>query len=648
MKPVLRFDTLELLTAELGERSSVPDLIGHINVQQSNTKFELSETDEIYEGYGEYPTSYPYRQNNGYTSELKPKKVKIAILENTYLRAEFLTEFGGRLWSLVDKITGKNLLYTNDVLQFRNLAVCNAWFSGGVEWNIGIIGHSPFTTAPLYVATVEDEHPILRMYEYERIRGVFYQMDFWLEKKSRFLNCRMRIVNPGRKTIPMYWWSNMAVPEYEDGRIIVPAKSAYTSKDGKVYKVDIPIVEGIDITRYKNLPRAVDYFFELNQKLPTYISHIDKRGYGLLHLSTKRLQSRKLFSWGNNEGSDRWQEFLTKDAGRYIEIQAGLSKTQYGCIPMAPHTAWEWLEQYGSIQLTEEELAGSNEELQKSVADHIVNETEYLKLEKKLEHTKKMAKTKAELLETGSRYGADIKERMGAEHLQFLVKADQKTVYEWEKFLETGVLPEKNPMESPSDYVVGIEYLKQLRKSVCAVNRENWYAHYQLGVLEYQEEMYEHAECAFLNSLEQRKNPWAYHGLACIYFKNNRFTDAVSSICEGMRMRREDNSYLKEGFRLLDLCGDSEAVLEQYENLLEYQKKESRIRFFYAKALHHLGYSEKAFEILNENGGLVPDDFREGEVSAEKLWKEIQEKITGEKQPVPHIFCFSASQPDNI
>ena len=37
-----------------------------------------------------------------------------------------------------------------------------------------------------------------------------------------------------------------------------------------------------------------------------------------------------------------------------MEIQAGLGKTQYGCIPMAPHTAWEWMEQYGSVQVAED------------------------------------------------------------------------------------------------------------------------------------------------------------------------------------------------------------------------------------------------------------------------------------------------------
>ena len=43
-------------------------------------------------------------------------------------------------------------------------------------------------------------------------RKVTYQMDFWLEEGERFLNCRMRIVNEGTDVVPMYWWSNMAVP----------------------------------------------------------------------------------------------------------------------------------------------------------------------------------------------------------------------------------------------------------------------------------------------------------------------------------------------------------------------------------------------------------------------------------------------------
>lgn len=49
-------------------------------------------------------------------------------------------------------------------------------------------GHNPFTTESLYTArtTNENGEPVLRMYEYERIRKVTYQMDFWLEKTAVF------------------------------------------------------------------------------------------------------------------------------------------------------------------------------------------------------------------------------------------------------------------------------------------------------------------------------------------------------------------------------------------------------------------------------------------------------------------------------
>ena len=58
-----------------------------------------------------------------------------------------------------------------------------------MEWNVGVFGHSPFTTAPLFTAklSLPDGTPVLRMYEYERIRQVTWQMDFWLGEEDRFL-----------------------------------------------------------------------------------------------------------------------------------------------------------------------------------------------------------------------------------------------------------------------------------------------------------------------------------------------------------------------------------------------------------------------------------------------------------------------------
>ena len=57
------------------------------------------------------------------------------------------------------------------------------------------------------------------MYEYERVRRVVYQMDFYLPEDSRYLHCRMRIANNNNTAVPMHWWSNIAVPK-KDNRIV--------------------------------------------------------------------------------------------------------------------------------------------------------------------------------------------------------------------------------------------------------------------------------------------------------------------------------------------------------------------------------------------------------------------------------------------
>lgn len=166
------------------------------------------------------------------------------------------------------------------------------------------------------------------------------------------------------------------------------------------------MVNGNDISKYKEIPNQVDYFFHIPKESPKYIANINKNGYGLLHLSTSRLVSRKLFSWGKNEASDNWQDFLTEHAGRYVEIQGGLGKTQYGCIPMAPHTAWEWVELYGAVQTSKDVSSSSYEQALREMNQIVEQQLQILQPETILSSTKLLAKQPAQLIQTGNGYGA--------------------------------------------------------------------------------------------------------------------------------------------------------------------------------------------------------------------------------------------------
>lgn len=642
MKPILEFLEEEMEISNLGEEASVPDILSQLNIQ-NKTAFELEEDDEIYEAYGKIDTVYPYRQYTCYDRAVKQRLVKTAVLENNAIKAVFLPEFGGRLWQLIDKRTGKNLLYTNDVIRPSNLATRNAWFSGGVEWNIGIIGHTPLTMESLFTAVMEDGdgNPVLRMYEYERIRKVVYQMDFWLEEEGTFLNCRMRIVNDSAEVIPMYWWSNMAVPEYEKGRILVPAKEAYTSDFSRVYKVDIPMVDGIDISKYNEIPDQVDYFFHIPKTENKYIANLNRDGYGLLHLSTSRLQSRKLFVWGHNAGAARWQEFLTKDAGDYVEIQAGLGKTQYGCIPMAPHTAWEWVEQYGSIQVDPEITECGFAEAEKKMSRLVEKVFSMQKPEQKLLQRKEIAKQRAKLVLSGSGY-ADLENRCRikqgenvlSEHLDFTSSDTRQK--EWKKYLENGCLEEPDVDCRPSDFTKDDFWFEMLKISTASKDKKNWYAHYQLGLQYLYRKQLEKAEKEFKESDKLVSNPWAAHALAVCCEKNGKRAQAVDDIKRAMEERLWDLSFVKEGFRLMLQLSAYDEIIEYYMKLDENMQAEGRIKFDYIQALAGLNQTEKALDLLQEAGGLEIADTREGDVTMNKLWEALSQ------EPIPDRLNFRA------
>lgn len=631
MKPTVYFETLEIPKAKL-QNSTLPN-IREGKILQNNLEFRLDEDAELYEGYGTRSNVYPYTQQDNYTRELSSEHVKTAILENDFLKAVFLPELGGRLWSLWDKQSGKNLLYTNDVIRFSNLASRNAWFSGGVEWNIGIIGHSPFTNEPLYCAVVEDEsgNPILRMYEYERIRQVCYQMDFWLRKDSKALNCRMRITNETAQVLPMYWWSNIAVPEFEQGCILTPADQAfaYRSENGKgiVECVKIPEIEGVNVCCYKNIQKQVDYFFDLHTEAPKYIANVDKDGFGLLHLSTNRLKSRKLFSWGSNLGSDNWQAFLTENAGRYVEIQAGLAKTQYGCIPMPPHSAWEWMEQYGAIQVDSEK---DWYEKRNEATQIALNQLQAENLENILNQTKTMAKSKAKSVLKGNLYSGFLKEislqtnRPQTAHLDFGKKED--AVLKWNHFLQTGILHEPDPECPPEQYFCEKAILKKLQETIKTQNKDNWYAQYHLGIMLVGEDC-EKAKELFLQSWKLKENAWAAHGLAVIYLKEGNSQEAAEWMEKGCTMRLQDISYQKEGWEILLQCKAAKSVLRLATLIEPTLQEDKRLKYCIVKALAVEEKYKEAFDLLNENQGLLPDDIREGDDEIERLWDYLYTKL---------------------
>lgn len=629
-----KFITQKYRASTFIESGNMPSLSADREKKSFNST--ISDYDGLFINYGYRETAYPYTQQNLYADE-KETDINVAVLENEYLYAEFLVDFGGRLWKLYDKKKQRDILYTNDVIRFRNLAIRNAWFSGGVEWNCGIIGHSPFTCQRMYCAEVTGKNgeDVLRFYEFERVRSVYYQIDFWLEENR--LMTQVRIYNPNETVVPMYWWSNMATPEYEGGRVIVNADSAYNNSDGMgIKKSPIPLDNGIDVSYPQNIPSTIDYFYRIPENSNKFIANVDRDGYGLLQFSSNRLQGRKLFSWGHLQGSDNWQKMLTDKAGYYVEIQAGLGKTQYECIPMPPKTSWCFGECYTLADLSETDVNSPYGDLIKTVNRQInsIHSSDEADLLVK-ENERNISLVGGRVKYTGSGFGYlhNALTSSAPSHLEFSRKKD---IEGYMSLIENG------EMNGEISFAYGAETEKLLDKNAAL---PCWQISYQKALMLYDRREFEKAKAYCEKSFLYDNNLYQNHLYAHILYQ--LVDGAFTYFAKKAVTQAPDNYSLYESLTVLMLnAGEYSAVIDCFEAVDGKIKSMPRLLMYLSKAYLETGNAKKAEEILLSGGGLKLLDFREGDRFLDRLYRKIRTTLYGEKYGdivVPKQFDFIVS-----
>ena len=139
--------TLRLPAAELGPESPLPPFAGLQRLPDPSSSPDLPPDMRERIAYGRLANPLPYAVQNDYRRDLRRQEVPALRITNGRLEALVLPGLGGRLWSLRDRVADRDLVFTNGRLQFANLALTDAWFAGGIEWNLGSTGHSA-TTEP--------------------------------------------------------------------------------------------------------------------------------------------------------------------------------------------------------------------------------------------------------------------------------------------------------------------------------------------------------------------------------------------------------------------------------------------------------------------------------------------------------------------
>ncbi|KAA2251383.1 DUF5107 domain-containing protein [Solihabitans fulvus] len=614
----IRTGTLTLPVSPLGPPNPLPPLAGLLDppyeIDLSGVPADLAEGAR----YGHVRTVFPYSLQDDYGRAPRPTELRTVVLENDALRATFLPDLGGRLWSLRDKAADRELLHVPALLQPANLALRNAWFAGGVEWNIGTRGHSPTTCAPLHAAllTRADGTPVLRMWEWERLRGVLFHVDAWLPEGSSALLVGVRIDRPGPNGTPMYWWSNTAVRQTPTLRVLAPSTRAFrTSYGGALSTVDIPEHEGHDTTYPGRAPDAADYFHDLPADAPRpWIAAVDEDGHGLAQASTSRLRGRKLFCWGESTGGRRWQRWLGgENAQPYCEIQAGLARTQYEHLPMPADADWSWVEAYGPVTVDPSVTHGPD--WSAAVAEVAARLEETLPdLDRELvlfQASVSVAPT--ETVAVGSGWGALEQRRRAASgepplpdvFPEATLGAEQ---HAWLTLLETGELP-----ETSVSYVDGANWVRRL-----AAARPTWATAYHLGVIAHAAGDLGAARQHYVDSLARQENASAWRALALVDAAEGRLADAADRLVAARALLPEVWQLAVECLDALLAAGRADAALALLPELPPWQREHGRVRLLEVRAALADGDRDRAAGLLRD--GVDVHDLREGEVSLDQLW----------------------------
>src|SRR5437762_11929933 len=114
--PDLYLEPPPLPAADLGPPNPLPPLSSPTAKRDaSNVHQHVPARAREHIGFGCDAGVLPYRIQDQYTRNRQPRDFVAITLENDHLRATFLPQLGGRLYSLIHKPTHRNLLYTNPV-----------------------------------------------------------------------------------------------------------------------------------------------------------------------------------------------------------------------------------------------------------------------------------------------------------------------------------------------------------------------------------------------------------------------------------------------------------------------------------------------------------------------------------------------------
>lgn len=263
------------------------------------------------------------------------KTYEAIILENDYIELTILPEIGGKIYSAVDKKTGYNFFYKNEVIKPALIGMLGSWISGGIEFNWPY-HHRASTMLPSdYEIVPEDGGITVWLSEHEPVDRMKGMVGIYLADDRAIFETRMKVSNRTPLRRSFLWWENTAVPVNKDYEIFFPSDVDHVHFHYRRSNTTYPIArghfngytfdekKGVDISKHFNTKFPTSYFCAASDY--DYFGGYDAgKQCGVVHIGDHHIAiGKKMFTWAYNQLSASWERALTDNSGPYAELMAG-------------------------------------------------------------------------------------------------------------------------------------------------------------------------------------------------------------------------------------------------------------------------------------------------------------------------------------
>ncbi len=278
-------------------------------------------------------------------------------IENEFLRLMVLPELGGRIHVGLDKRTGYDFFYRQNVIKPALVGLAGPWISGGVEFNWPQ-HHRPATFMPVEAAIERDPDGSITIWcsDHDPMARMKGMHGVCLRPGSAVLELRVRLYNRTSQTQTFLWWANVATRAHEHYRSFFPPDVRFAADHAKRAITEYPLSESVyygidygsrardgippDQTPKQFIPDGSyppnDLGWYANIPVPTSYMIVGSRGdffggydysadagtvaYADHHISP----GKKQWTWGNHEFGYAWDRNLTNADGPYVELMSGV------------------------------------------------------------------------------------------------------------------------------------------------------------------------------------------------------------------------------------------------------------------------------------------------------------------------------------